>query len=155
MRRSRNCHGSDFKGALKGDEPKGTNANLRFSASSCGFLRCPAKISGFLRKSAFPKRLVFYKNQRKSTRICVWAQFVPLGWSPYRLLRNAYISNSKTLKSVSASASVTVINSQTIKVCICNPENREITDLVTDIPNGLLGFGWGSGNNWELHICNR
>ena len=34
---------------------KGTNANLRFSAGSCGFLRFPAKICGFLRKSAFPK----------------------------------------------------------------------------------------------------
>ena len=41
------------------DEPKGTNANLRFSAGSCGFLRFPAKISGFLRKSAFPKCFVF------------------------------------------------------------------------------------------------
>ena len=45
-----------------------------------------------------------------------------------------YISNSKTLKSVSASASVTIINSQTIKVYICNPENRQITDMVADIP---------------------
>ena len=73
-------------------------------------------------------------------------------------LQNAYISNSKTLKSVSVSASVTITNSQTIKVCICNPENRQITDMVTDIPklitdrvtdipNGFLGLGWGSGNH--------
>ena len=80
-------------------------------------------------------------------------------YSPlYRALRNGYISNSKTLKSVSVSASVTVNNSQTIKVCICNPENRQTTDMVTDIPklitdpvtdilNGFLGLGRGSGNN--------
>ena len=80
------------------------------------------------------------------------------------LVANDYISNSKTLKSVSVRASVTIINSQTIKVCICNPENRQITDyrlpvinadLVTDFPNGLLGFRQGSGNNYELHVCNR
>ena len=76
----------------------------------------------------------------------------------YRWLLNAYISNSKTLKSVSVSASVTVIYSQTIEVCICNPENCQITDMVTDIPklitdrvtdipSGFLGLGWGSGNN--------
>ena len=46
-------------GRASGDEPKGTNANLRFSAGSCGFLRFPAKISGFLRKSAFAKCFVF------------------------------------------------------------------------------------------------
>ena len=45
-----------------------------------------------------------------------------------------WLQNSKTLKSVSVSASVTVINSQTIKVGICNPENRQITDMVTDLP---------------------
>ena len=81
----------------------------------------------------------------------------------YRALRHAYISNSKTLKSVSVSASVTLINSEPIKVCICNPESHQITDIVTDyrnslqtgvtdIPTGLLGFGWGSGNNYELHV---
>ena len=52
----------------------------------------------------------------------------------YRWLQNGYISNSKTLKSVSVSASVAVINSHTIKVGICNPEKRQITDMVTDLP---------------------
>ena len=84
----------------------------------------------------------------------------------YRLLQNAYISNSKTLKSVSASASVTVINSQTVTVCICNPENRQITDMVTDLPylvtdqvtdilTGFLGFGGVLAIIRKLHICNR
>ena len=58
----------------------------------------------------------------------------PLRLGVYRWLQNGYISNSKTLKSVSVSASVTVINSQTIKVGICNPENRQITDMVKDLP---------------------
>ena len=44
----------------------------------------------------------------------------------YRWLQNGYISNSKTLKSGSVSASVTVINSQTIKVGICNPETVKL-----------------------------
>ena len=50
------------------------------------------------------------------------------------LVANGYISNLKTLKSVSVSASVTVINSQTIKVGIRKPENRQITDIATDLP---------------------
>ena len=60
--------------------------------------------------------------------------FSPPFLPSYRWLQNGYISNSKTLKSVSVSASVTVMNSQTIKVGICNPENRQITDMVTDLP---------------------
>ena len=52
----------------------------------------------------------------------------------YRASHNYYISNSKTLKSVSVSASVTVINSQTIKVGICNLIRHLITNPVTDIP---------------------
>ena len=84
----------------------------------------------------------------------------------YRWLQNGYISNSKTLKSVSVSVSVTVINSQTIKVCICNPEKTPNyrhgyrlpvinTDLVTDFPNGLLGFGQGSGNTYEFQALTK
>ena len=53
-----------------------------------GFLRVPAKISGFPRKYALPKCFVFWekaricKNQRKSWKICGWARFVPLVSSP-------------------------------------------------------------------------
>ena len=72
----------------------------------------------------------------------------------YRALRNGYISNSKTFESVSVTASVTVINSEKTKVGICSLTKHLITDKitdfpeliadwVTDIPNGLLGFGWG------------
>ena len=43
--------------AIKGTY-KGTNANLRFSAGSSGFLRFPAKICGFLQKSALLKCIV-------------------------------------------------------------------------------------------------
>ena len=43
----------------------------------------------------------------------------------------------KNLKSVSVPASVTVITTQTIKVCICNPENRQITDMVADFPYSI------------------
>ena len=58
------CQG--FDGRAYGDEAKGTNANLRFSAGFCGFLQLPAKISGFLRKSAFPKK---GENLQKSAKI--------------------------------------------------------------------------------------
>ena len=39
----------------------------------------------------------------------------------YRGLQNAYMCHSKTLESVSVSASETAINFQKITVCICNP----------------------------------
>ena len=54
-----------IRAALKGtNEPKGTDANLRFSAVSCENLRFPAKICGFLRKAAFPKCFVFQEKAR-------------------------------------------------------------------------------------------
>ena len=63
-------------------------------------------------------------------------------------------------------ASVTRVTSKTMKVSISNPEKLPITDMVADllsfitggvadIPNGLLGLGWGSGSNEKLHVCNR
>ena len=52
----------------------------------------------------------------------------------YRLLQNAYISNSKTLKSVSVSASVTVIIPKQLKSVSVTLQNRHITDMVTDLP---------------------
>ena len=68
------------QGALKG-------SNTRGQTPICGFLRAPAKISGFLQNSAFPKCFVFKekarlcRTQQKSAKICVWARFVPLGLS--------------------------------------------------------------------------
>ena len=53
------------RAALKGDEPKGTSANLRFSAGSCGFLRFPAKIC-VSQMLCLPGK---GENQRKSARI--------------------------------------------------------------------------------------
>ena len=69
------------------------------------------------------------KKKKKQVTKTIWNDL-----RGYRWLQNGYISNSKTLKSVFVSASVTVINSQTIKVGICNPENRQITNMVTNLP---------------------
>ena len=77
----------------------------------------------------------------------------------HRWLQNDYISSSRTLKSVSVSASVAVINSQTIRVCICNLIKHLMTDLATDFgyrhPEWASGFGRGSSNHYESHVCNR
>ena len=65
----------------------------------------------------------------------------------------------RILLGICISASVTVTNSEKKgKVGICKaqtPPNTDmvtdlpslITDRVTDIPNGFMGFGWGSRNN--------
>ena len=73
-----------IRGRDEGDEP---NANLRFSAGSCGFLRFPAKVSGFMRNLRFPNALFLEKarvckDRGKSAQIRVWARFVPSGSSP-------------------------------------------------------------------------
>ena len=61
---------------------KGTNANLQFSAGSCAFLRFPAKIGGFLRKSAVPKCFIFWEKARISENLRLGSvcplRFVPL-----------------------------------------------------------------------------
>ena len=72
-------------GCAQGDEPKGTNANLRFSAGSCGFLRFPAKNQRFTAKICVSQMLCFLgkgENLQKSAKICVLTRFVPLGSSP-------------------------------------------------------------------------
>ena len=54
-----------FRDALKGDEPKGTNANLRFPAGFCSFLR---KSAVFCENLRFPNAL-FSKKRRESAKI--------------------------------------------------------------------------------------
>ena len=76
------------------------------------------------------------------------------------------MSNSEIFCSVSVSASVTVINSEKIRVGIGKAQHPPITDMatdrtllitdrVTDITNGFLGFRWGSGNNLEFGVRNE
>ena len=67
-----------YWGCAQGGEPKGTNANLRFSADSC-------KNEWFSAKSCVSQMLCFLgkgENLQKSAKISVWARLVPLGSSP-------------------------------------------------------------------------
>ena len=78
------------RAALKGTNLKGTNANLQFSAGSCGFLWF--SVVSYENQRFFCEKLRFRnalfsrkkgENQRKSAKICAWARFVPLGSAPY------------------------------------------------------------------------
>ena len=72
---------------------KGTNLTV-----SCVFLWFPAKICGFLRKSAFPKCFVFLgksESLQKSARICEnlrLGSVCPLRFVPLSALRSCYLS---------------------------------------------------------------
>ena len=71
-------------------------------------------------------------------RRCQWEAYRDANWRCIRVLsrvlQNCYISNSKTFESVSVTASVTTIKSETTKVGICHPEPPPLTDMVTDLP---------------------
>ena len=51
-----------IQGCAQRDEPKGTNANLRFPASSCESLRFSAKIC--------VSQMLFTRKRRESAKIC-------------------------------------------------------------------------------------
>ena len=83
------CSGQrQTRATLKGTNLRGQTPICGFLRVFCGFLRFPARICGFLRKSALPKCFVIWekaricKNQRKSPKNLRLGSVCPLRFVP-------------------------------------------------------------------------